>query len=56
MTFRPPDKKAARALQKRTGWSYTECLRCIRELSPQEIEALIVLRGTKGDSLLKRPK
>jgi hypothetical protein len=40
-------RTAARALQKRTGWGYTECIRCIRELTPAEIEALIILKGKK---------
>ena len=38
-------KKRARALQRRTGWRYTECLRCVRELTPEQIEALIIERG-----------
>ena len=39
-------KRLARDLQRRTGWAYTECLRCIRErLSDAEIEALIAKRG-----------
>ena len=39
------EKVRARELQERTGWSYSECLRCIRTLSPEQIEALIAERG-----------
>jgi hypothetical protein len=38
------EKKHARALQKRTGWSYCEALRCVRTMTPEAIEALIVIR------------
>jgi len=41
-----PGKKEARELQKRTGWSYSECLRCIRDLTSEQIEALIKARRT----------
>ena len=44
MTVYKPGKKEARALQKRTGWSYSECLRCIRDLTVEQIEALIKTR------------
>lgn len=41
-------KKLTRALQERTGWSYSECLRCIRELTPEQVEALIEERAAPG--------
>lgn len=44
MTQKTPDKRQARALQKRTGWSYSEALRCVRTLTPEAIEALISVR------------
>lgn len=47
MPSSPKLKKKARALQKRTGWFYTECLRCIRDLTPEAVEALIVERAKK---------
>ncbi len=50
MTMNKPDKKEARALQVRTGWSYSECLRCIRELTAEQIEALIKSRGTRCEA------
>ena len=40
-------RQAAALLIRRTSWSYPECLRCVQELSPSEIEALILLRGAK---------
>lgn len=39
------EKNAARKLQERTDWSYSECLRCVRTMTPEAIEALIVMRG-----------
>lgn len=44
MTQKTPEKVKARALQDRTGWSYSECLRCVRTMSEMEIEALIAKR------------
>ena len=41
MTTNNKGKREARALQKRTGWHYMECLRCVRNLSKPEIEQLI---------------
>jgi hypothetical protein len=38
-------KSPQRLLQKRTGWSYSECLRCVREMTPEAIEVLIKLRA-----------
>lgn len=38
-------KRAARDLQTRTGWTYSECLRCVRTLSANDIEALVVTRS-----------
>ena len=38
-------KSPQRLLQKRTGWSYSECLRCVRTMTPEAIEALTKLRG-----------
>lgn len=41
-------KKRARDLQKRTGWSYSECRRVnALRLSPEALEALIQIRATK---------
>jgi len=39
-------KSPARLLQKRTGWSYMECLRCVRTMTPEAIEMLIKMRAT----------
>jgi hypothetical protein len=44
MTMKSGDKKRARALQKRTGWSYSESLRCVTTMSDEAIEALIRMR------------
>jgi hypothetical protein len=41
-------KKRARELQARTGWSYSECLRCVTTMSPAEIEGLIASRQQKA--------
>jgi hypothetical protein len=38
------EQKEARALQKRTDWKYQECLRCVRTMTPEAIEALIKVR------------
>ena len=43
------EKKKARELQESTGWAYTECLRCVRTLSEDEVYRLIIERG-KGDA------
>lgn len=42
------EQRAARALQERTGWSYSECLRLVREKSPEDLEQLVVARGVKA--------
>ena len=47
MTKMTPDKERARALQKRTGWSYSECLRVVRTLDEAAIEKLITERATR---------
>lgn len=39
------EQKQARALQVKTGWSYCEALRCVRTMTAEAIEALIVIRG-----------
>ncbi len=44
MSQKTPEKVQARALQERTGWSYSECLRCVRTMTEEEIENLIVTR------------
>ena len=44
LTSKNKTKTDARTLQNRTGWSYNECLRCVRELTPDAIDALILLR------------
>jgi hypothetical protein len=55
-------KKAARALQVRTGWKYRECFRCVTTMTPEAIEALIQIRGatekieTASERLDRRPK
>lgn len=47
MTSKSRDQKRARALQERTGWSYTECLRIFRDqgLTDEAVEALIAIRA-----------
>lgn len=44
MTTKTGPKKKARALQKRTGWSYMECLRCVDSMTDEAIEVLIKMR------------
>ena len=44
MTRKSKPKGRARELQKRTGWSYSECLRCVNTMSHEAVEALIALR------------
>lgn len=50
------EKRVARALQDRTGWSYSECLRCVRELTATEIEALVVERRAGDDDNRERQR
>lgn len=50
MTIKTPDKKRARALQNRTAWSYSECLRCVQTMDEGEIERLILQRELKKDA------
>lgn len=45
MSRKNSPKGKARALQKRTGWKYQECLRCVRTMTPEAIEALICIRA-----------
>ena len=40
-------QKNARALQARTGWSYSECLRCVKTMTLEAIETLIVMRESE---------
>lgn len=51
MSRKTPERKKARDLQKRTGWSYSECLRCTRYLTESQVGALILERmgGVPGD-------
>jgi hypothetical protein len=39
-------QREARALQQRTGWSYSECLRLVRTETPDSIERIITERAT----------
>lgn len=41
-------KKSARELQKRTGWSYMECRRCVTTMDGQAIEVLIKIRQSES--------
>lgn len=54
MTAKSPGKKRARQLQERTGWSYSECLRCARTLTDEQIEALIQVRSGNKQSPERR--
>lgn len=44
MSCETREKTLARALQEDTDWSYSECLRCVRTLTEDEIDALILQR------------
>lgn len=44
MSTKSPEKKRARALQERTGWSYAECLRCVTTMTGDQVEGLILVR------------
>jgi hypothetical protein len=48
MTQKNSEKKRARALQERTGWSYSEALRCARTMTSEAIEKLIAIRANKA--------
>lgn len=48
MTQKSPDKARARTLQRRTGWSYSTCLKMVRDLSDEEIERHIQEQAPKG--------
>lgn len=41
MTYKPKDKKAARALQRQTGWPYSKCLPMVRAYTPGQIQRKI---------------
>ena len=45
MSKKSPEKKKARALQQRTSWSYSECLRCVRTMTDDQIEQLVEQRA-----------
>lgn len=45
MTLKNGEKGQARALQRRTGWTYSESLRCVRTMTPEAIETLIQIRA-----------
>jgi hypothetical protein len=55
MSSKTPEQKKARALQDRTDWSYSECLRLVREKTPEEIEALIKVRAKPLPVFAKEP-
>ena len=40
-------QKRARRLQQQTGWSYSECLRCVRTMTEDQIDNLIELRARR---------
>ena len=48
MSSKTAVQKRARALQARTGWSYSECLRCVKTMTPEAIEVLVDLRAVEG--------
>jgi hypothetical protein len=52
MTQNCKERKLARELQQRTGWSYTRALYMVREKSPEEREAAVAARVLQ----LARPK
>ncbi len=45
MSRKSPEKKKARALQRQTSWSYSECLRCVRTMTPEQIGQLALKRA-----------
>lgn len=46
MANRTPSQRAARHLQRLTGWNYQECLRLMRSrMTPEAVEALAKMRG-----------
>ena len=51
MTTRWKEKDRARFLQERTGLSYSECLRCVRVMTPEEVEVSlgVIEENTPGD-------
>lgn len=54
MTSKTREQKATRLLQEFTGWTYGECLRCVRDGDAGKIEALAMMRGQAIDT--KHPK
>ena len=44
MSQKTSEQKRARALQDETGWSYCECLRCVREMTQEQIDQLRCVR------------
>lgn len=44
MTKSYSEQEKARDLQHRTGWRYQECLRCVKGLTAEQIDALICER------------
>lgn len=52
MSSKSRDQKRVRALQTKTGWSYSECLRLVRDqsLSDAAVDALIAIRATPSPS------
>jgi hypothetical protein len=47
------EKTRARNLQEQTGWSYMECLRCVRTMTEDQIDELIDERAREE---LVRPR
>lgn len=48
MSSKTAAQKNARALQARTDWSYSECLRCVKAMTPEAIEVLVKMREVEG--------
>jgi hypothetical protein len=51
VTAKWKEKDRARLLQERTGLSYSECLRCVRAMTPEEVEVSlrVIEENTPGD-------
>jgi hypothetical protein len=47
MTIKSRNKTRARELQEKTGWSYSECLRLVREHPSETIESLMMAHEGK---------
>jgi hypothetical protein len=56
MSTKTKEQKRARAIQKQTGWSYSECLRLANEhITEEGLEILITLRkSAKGANELDK--